>query len=514
MKIKLILVALFYSGIAMAQDLEKRDFENYTAEKMGDNINTEEYHELIPVISDNNELMYFSRRNHPLNDGGVKDKIDIWWIKRDSTGDDWSDDLHHMESKLNNNGYNFISTTLGDSWQEIVLGAVIFDDFTKSGPSRSSYDGEFWSRPEPMNIENWYNNNEEVHYHFGPDETVLIISAERDDTKGLKDLYFSKKGTNEDGETVWSEPVNMGNINTAGDDVTPFMDVDGETLYFSTDGRDGEGSYDVYRSKRLDDSWTNWSEPENLGTGINTAESEMYFFIAGANDYAYLSRGEKTSDNGDIYRVELLDIQEVTVCGIVKDSITGEPLPQSIVVYANSKGEVLGEVEADDDGKYCVTLAKGDEYVLTPRKDGYYAKDFFVTIPEAPESATMEKDLPIPPITADKLDVIVYFAFDKYEFSPDYFDRLNELNQELNRYVGVDIIVEGHTDYIGTQAYNQALSERRAQAVADYLIDLGLDKDRVTVKGYGEDRPAVEGRGPDARAKNRRVEVVLDKGEE
>lgn len=509
MKMRILLFALFITQIAVAQDSGKRDFKNYTSDIMGENVNSPEHHDIVPVVSDDNELLYFGRRRHPDNERGVKDRIDIWWLKRD--GADWGTDLHHMESKLNNNGYNFISSNFGGSWTSILLGARIFDDITKSGFSTSTYDGEFWSKPEKQNIENWYNNNPEVHYHVTPDENIIIISAERDDTQGLKDLYVTKKTTNEEGEVVWTEPMNMGNINSAGDDVTAFMDFDNKVLYFSTDGRGGEGSYDVFRSERLDDTWTNWSEPENLGTGVNTAESEMYFVIAKADDYAYFSRGEKTSGNGDIWRTELLDLSEVTVCGIVSDSVTKEPLAQASVVATDSKGNVVATVESDDDGKYCVTLDAGDEYALTPRKEGYYAKDFFITIPDTPESAEMEMDLPVPPIEAGMLDVIVYFEFDKYEFSPSYFDRLNELNQELSRYVGATVKLQGHTDYIGAKAYNQALSERRAQAIADYLFGLGLSKDKVTVEGFGEDRPAVDERTPEARAKNRRVEVVIEK---
>ncbi len=504
---RILLFALFITQIAFAQESGKRDFPNYTSEIMGENINSPNHHDIIPVVSDDNELLYFGRRHHVKNDGGVKDRIDIWWLKRD--GDDWGTDLHHMESKLNNNGFNFISSNFGSGWDNILLGAILFDDITKSGFSTSQYDGEFWSKPEKQKIENWYNNDPEVHYHATEDEDIIIISADREDGMGAKDLYLTRKTTNEEGEVVWSEPMNMGNINSAGDDVTAFMDFDNKTLYFSTDGRGGEGSYDVFRSERLDDSWTNWSEPENLGTGINTSESEMYFVIAKADDYAYFSRGEKTSENGDIWRTELLDLSEVTVCGIVSDSVTKQPLPQASVVVTDSKGNVVQTVESDGDGKYCVTLDAGDEYVLTPRKEGYYAKDFFLTIPERPETAEMTLDLPIPPIEAGLLDVVVYFDFDKYEFSPAYFDRLNELNQELKRYVGATVRLEGHTDYIGSSAYNQGLSERRAKSVVDYLLGLGLDSSKVSSEGFGEDRPAVDERTAEARAKNRRVEARI-----
>lgn len=505
MKIKLVLLALFFSSVALAQDL-KRDFKNYEAEKLGENINTSNYHEIIPVISDDNELMYFSRRNHPDNVAGVKDKVDIWWIKKDSVGDDWSDDLHHMESKLNNRGYNFISSTIGDSWTEVIIGAIIFDDVTRSGPSTTTYDGKFWSKPEKMIIEDWYNNDDQVHYHLTPEENVLLISAKRDDSKGEKDLYVSFKG-----EEGWSAPVSLGNINSEGDDVTPFMDYDNKTLYFSTDGRGGEGSFDVFKSTRLDDTWTNWSEPENVGDAVNSEESEMYFFIAKADDYAYFSRGEMQG-NADIFRLELLDLKEVLVTGVVTDSVTGSPLPAR-VVYTSKDGKTKGEVQADKDGKYEVVLPTGAEYTLTPRYAGYFAKDFDLAIAERPETNPIEFDMAIPPIEPTVV-AIVYFGFDKDEFTPEYFESLNEVYELLSRYEGGFIELGGHTCSIGDDNYNMSLSNRRAKSVANYLSSLGLDADKIKSAGFGETKPAEPNNTRAGREKNRRVEVSVSLGEE
>jgi outer membrane protein OmpA-like peptidoglycan-associated protein len=500
MKIKFILFALFLSSVALAQDL-KRDFQNYEATRLGDNINTTSYHEIIPVISDDNELMYFSRRNAPENVGGIKDRVDVWWIKKDSTGTEWSDDLHHMESKLNNKGYNFISATMGNSWRQAVIGQVIFDDVTRSGPSTTTYDGEFWSKPEKMMIEDWYNDDDEVHYHMTENESIMLISAKRADSKGEKDLYVVTKT-----EEGWSAPKSLGNINTAGDDVTPFMDYDNKTLYFSTDGRGGAGSYDVFRTTMLDDTWTNWSEPESIGESVNTAESEMYFYIAKADDYAYFSRGEMSGD-ADIFILELLDLKEVLVTGTVTDSITGKPLPAR-VLYVSKDGKTKGEVQADANGKYEVTLPTGMDYTLTPRYAGYIAKDFSLAIPERPETNPIVFDMAIPPVP-EGVAAIVYFAFDKYEFTPEYFARLDAVYNVVQRYEGANISLEGHTDSVGPDVYNQALSERRATSVARYYTDLGLPASKTSSIGYGEKKPADTNSTSKGRQNNRRVEVVI-----
>jgi outer membrane protein OmpA-like peptidoglycan-associated protein len=306
-------------------------------------------------------------------------------------------------------------------------------------------------------------------------------------------------------EEGWSAPKSLGNINTAGDDVTPFMDYDNKTLYFSTDGRGGAGSYDVFKTTMLDDSWTNWSEPESIGESVNTAESEMYFYIAKADDYAYFSRGEMTGD-ADIWRLELLDLKEVLVTGTVTDSITGKPLPAR-VLYVSKDGKTKGEVQADANGKYEVTLPTGMDFTLTPRYTGYIAKDFALSIPERPETNPIVFDMAIPPVPEGILDVIVYFAFDKYEFTPDYFARLDEVYNVLQKYEGVNISVEGHTDSVGPDAYNQGLSERRAKSVATYFTDLGLPAGRISSIGFGENKPADTNANSKGRQNNRRVEV-------
>ena len=308
-------------------------------EALDKNVNSE-YSELNPLLSPDGKVLYFSRRNHPDNVGGVADKEDIWYSELGNDGK-WQL-AKNMGTAFNNSGPNFVNTiqavTPDGKSAIMVLGNKYLPKGNSgevvkmvAGVSISSNVGGEWSDPVALNITNDYNYNEKANYFLTNNRRTMLLSVERDDSQGDRDLYVSFMQD----DSVWTEPLNLGKvINTASEESAPFLAADDKTLYFSSKGLSGYGGSDVYVSRRLDDTWTNWSEPENLGPEINSPQEDLFFNIPANSEYAYYSRGV-SENNTDIFRVKLPIMRSpeiwVTVKGKLVDAKTGEPIGAKII---------------------------------------------------------------------------------------------------------------------------------------------------------------------------------------
>ena len=269
-------------------------------EKLDENVNSS-YIEQSPLLSPDGKTLFFSRRGHPDNIGGVDDMEDIWFSELDEETHEWKP-AQNLGPPLNTIGENFICSITEVNGEMVVL---LGNTYLKRGVmgdglsiTKLKANGK-WDKPQNLIIENQYNYSDQVDYYMSQDGKIIIMSLERDDTNGDRDLYVCF----ENPETgVWSEPMNLGNIiNSADTEEDPFLDVDNETLYFSSRGFKGYGGSDIYVSKRLDDSWTNWSTPENMGRGVNGPADDAYFNIPSTGSHAYFTRGNMDDDT-DVYR--------------------------------------------------------------------------------------------------------------------------------------------------------------------------------------------------------------------
>ncbi|MDZ7607913.1 MAG: hypothetical protein U5K79_20560 [Cyclobacteriaceae bacterium] len=274
---------------------------DYVPVALGSAINSE-YNELRPLVTPDGKLLYFSRQNHPENTGGVKDDEDIWFSERDTLSGDWQM-AKNVGRPLNNNGPNFISSISRDGNTMLLLlgNAYYSKNRMTQGVSMSvkQEDGT-WARPNNLDILNDYNMSPRANYFLTSDMKSIVMSVQRKDSYGDRDLYVIF--LQEDG--TWSQPINLGaQINSAAEESSPFLASDDKTMFFSSKGFSGYGGYDIYLSRRLDDTWQNWSEPENLGTGFNSKEDDIFFNFTENDEYAYYSRG--ANNNIDIYKVKL-----------------------------------------------------------------------------------------------------------------------------------------------------------------------------------------------------------------
>lgn len=257
------------------------------------------YEELKPVLAPGGKRLYFSRLANPYNTSSAATDEDIWYSDVDTTTNTWSEPMR-MPGVLNNTGPNYVNnvSVTGDT---LILG----NQYGKKGKMRAglSYsvnvNGQ-WSMPQTIAIENDYNISEHSNSFVSLKNGVIIRAIQRAETFGERDLYVS----------FWNgvyatEPVNMGAvINTDMEESSPFLAPDNKTLYFASKGHSGFGGYDIFVTRRLDESWTNWSKPENLGTAVNGAADDEFFSLTPCGRFAIFSK-KVSVHNADLFKISI-----------------------------------------------------------------------------------------------------------------------------------------------------------------------------------------------------------------
>jgi len=488
-------------------------------ERLSDNVNSP-YIEHSPLLSPDGNTLFFSRAHHPDNTGGIDDYEDIWYSERDEETGEWKP-AKNMGAKLNTQGPNFISSITSDGKNIILL---LGNRYTKSGKMRagvsiSRKEGDTWTEPEPVEIKDDYNYSPKADYFMAKNKEVLLMAIERDDTYGYRDIYVSFK----EDDNVWSEPMNIGNtVNTAAEESAPFLDDDMETLYFSSDGYSGYGGSDIYVTKRLDDTWKNWSEPENMGSGINSETDDIYFNLPEVGDYGYFTKGIKEEDT-DIYRFAIDDLYKrpepeapvlATVKGKVLDTKSGNPVEADVVAERLPDGKEVERTTSDPNtGDYQLKLPYGARYGFRAEADGFISESENIDLNETSGDTTViTTNLMLTPAEPEVKVVMnnIFFDFDKSDIKTSSIPELKRVIQYFKDDVVEVIEVAGHTDSIGSQEYNVGLSERRAKSVQNYLVTKGgIDKSKIKVKWFGETQPWVPNSSISNRRKNRRVEFKV-----
>jgi outer membrane protein OmpA-like peptidoglycan-associated protein len=476
--------------------------------------------ELNPLLSPDGKTLFFSRRNHPENVGGEDDIEDIWYSELDSTGH-WQ--LAKNMRQFNNTGPNFINTISSvtpDGRTAIILlgNRYLPNGKMMAGVSLSSNIGGTWTTPVALEITNDYNFSEKANYFLANNRRTLLMSVEREDTRGGRDLYITFMGS----DSSWTEPINLGDvINSAGEESAPFLALDDRTLYFSSNGFSGYGGSDLYVSKRLDDSWTNWSEPENLGPEINSTLEDLFFNIPANSEYAYYSRGI-SENNADIYRVKLPILRKpeawVTVRGKIVDGETGRPLGAKVIYERLPDGKETGIAQTNPEtGEYEIRLPGGSIYGIRAEAPDRVSESQNLDLTGITEDRTIDvrdfnlENIKVTAIAEDVTVVMnnVFFDFDKSELKSESHPELNRIVSLMKERIGMEIEVAGHTDAMGPESYNQGLSQRRARAVVTYLSENGIDMRRLKVVYFGESKPVDDNETEEGRTKNRRVEFKI-----
>lgn len=372
------------------------------------------------------------------------------------------------------------------------------------------------------------------------DKRTLYFSSIRDEGYGGSDIYYTKK----DEKDRWDDARNIGAaINTPYDEEGIFVTDDGKTLYFSSNGHSTMGGFDIFKSEFVDGKWSN---PVNLGYPINTPDNDVFFTMASSGQRGYYS-SKKADGYGsqDLYIITFLGAakpminnternliayrarqvfateleprieQNIILTGVILDAITLEPLQATIEIVDNTKNELIGSFESSSStGTYLISLRAGFNYGIAVNREDYLFHSENFDIPIDAASRKIKKDIMLKKVAVGSKIVLnnIFFDFDKSTLRPESTAELDRLYQLLVDVPTLKIEISGHTDNIGSASYNQKLSEERAKAVVDYLLDKGISRDRLTYMGYGFTRPVATNETEEGRQLNRRTEFeVLEK---
>ena len=497
----------------------KKNISSLTAQKsnkqnLGVSVNSE-LEELVPVISPDGKTLYFVRQGHPSNIGYNKkhEDQDIWFsTKRDSGS--WTTAVN-IGTPLNNGNNNAIYSVTPDGNSLLLLGKYHKDSASENGFSISHKTYSGWSFPENLNIKNYYNLNKYVTAFLTNDGKTLLLSVQRNDSYGDLDIYVCFLNSNNE----WSEPMNLGNvINSNKSDTAPFLASDGVSLYFSSDGHGGYGQYDVFVSRRRDSTWKNWSEPENLGPTINSAGWDGYYTIPASGDYAYFISSDNSFGKGDIFRTllpkKVRPKPVILVSGKVINAKTKEPIEAKILYEVLPEGKEIGIARSNPyNGNYKITLPAGKKYGFRAEAAGFISVNDNIETYNLSEYKEIERDLELVPIEIGQMVRLnnLFFDFDKAIIRNESFPELDRVVKMMNENPDIVIQISGHTDDKGSIEYNQKLSEARAKAVVEYILQKKIDKERLEFKGYGKTKPITDNDTEEGRQLNRRVEFIIIK---
>jgi OmpA-OmpF porin, OOP family len=477
------------------------------AVNLGANINTE-FKEVAPVISPDHRILYFTR-DSPENIGGGNQ--DIWYSTIDSLGR--FSKARNLGSPVNNERNNYSSSITPDG-QTMLVGNIYTNDGSSGGNglSISRRVGEKWAFPEKLNIHNYNNRGKYTSAYLANNGKTLLVAITRDDTYGGEDIYvcFQDKNGN------WTQPLNLGSrINTAADEYTPFLASDLTTLYFTSEGFPGFGAGDIYMSKRLDETWKNWTEPVNLGPAFNTPLSDFYFTIPASGDDAYFVSSARSTGATDIFKIKLpKQLQPnpvVLVYGKVLNAKTKAPLSAEIYYEILPQGEESGKANADQLGRYKIVLPSGHLYGFRASYPEYLSVNQNIDLKETKTYTEIEKDLFLVPIEVGEIIRInnLFFESSKSDIQEASFPELNRLAETMRKNPRLEIEISGHTDDIGSEQDNIKLSQERANKILIYLYNKGVEFARMRAKGYGEAKPITVNTSDESRMQNRRVEFVI-----
>lgn len=401
---------------------------NFKSKVKGD-INTV-YHDGPITISEDGKTMYFSRNNFVKNN-----------LKKDKTG---------------------------------ISNLKIY---------KASYVDSVWTNIEelPFNSDDYSTG----HPALNNDGTKLYFASDMPGGIGSSDIYYVDINTN----GSYSEPKNLGKIvNTNGNELFPFLNSE-NGLFFSSDGHHGLGLLDIFGT--VADKNNDIISVINLGVPVNSSKDDFSFFMTADGTTGYIaSNRDGGIGSDDIYSYDR--VLPLKAEGTVTDAINDKPIANATVTLLDAGGIKIEELTTDDDGYYEINIDRDADYKLVASHPKYDSYSKVITSKNIDKTTTSIKaDIALNPIQ----DIIklaelntIYFDFEKYNIRTDAALELNKIvNMMLNEYPDMIIRIESHTDSRGSMAFNDWLSQERANSTFDYIISQGVDSSRITeYKGYGE----------------------------
>ncbi len=485
--------------------------------------------EYLPMISPDNELLFFTRAYEQKNLGDiVARKIEeLVLSNRESAVIDFNSG--DALPKPFNVGDNYGGVSISVDNKELFVCACSMNEkkynncdifVTQYEYIENEKTGKMeykWS--ELKNLGSGINgeNTWEAQPSISADGKTLFFATNRPTSKG-QDIYYSKR--KEDGS--WGKARSIGSkINTSMNEKSPFMHTDSKTLYFAGQvggRRKGAGDFDIFYSKQ--DSNGKWGEPKNIGYPINSERAEEALIVSLDGSMAYFSSGRFSDGVGgkDIFAFEPPEEAKPEKVVIVKGTLSdekGDPVKEASfkINYADSKKEEEVKVKSDD-GKFAlvVNMEKDDKVLITTKKKGHAFKSRIIEKEDVKKGGVIKgKDIQVEKIKVGKPYAIndITFATNSFELNDKVKFILSGFVDYLKENPSVKIAVHGHTDDVGDAKENLTLSQNRADEVKKYLEKSGIKSSRLSAKGFGETKPKMKNTSEYNRAKNRRTEFII-----
>ena len=504
---------------------------NCFIDNMGTAVNSsfDDYHAVI--LNDNSGLYFTTRRKQEKQayavDGKLKETI---LISKKKENDSYS------AAELCDNKFKEFESL--HSISKNGKYAILYNSKKGGDLYEMKMDGKKWKVKPIKAINTSYH---ETSASLSANGDTLYFCSDRKKGFGGYDIYMSVR--NDKGKL--SKPKNIGDvINTSSDEISVFICPQGNNLYFSSKGHQTMGGFDILKTSLENGAW---KQPENMGFPINSAFDDVYFSISDDGKSGYLSSNKAGGYNGqDIYKIVFLgepkmfvyqtenrflsdhavltryDVQSAkveeekttTVQGIVKDGKTKEPLFASIELSDIERSMLLATFTSDSNtGQYTLILPSGVNYGVSVKKEGYlyYSENFNVS--ESTESQTINQVIELNKIEVNQVIVLknIFFDLNKTTLKPESTVEIENAYKLMVDNPTIEIEISGHTDNVGSAAYNKKLSQGRALAVVNALKAKGIDASRMKSVGYGSEKPIASNKTEAERAQNRRTEFKVIK---
>lgn len=496
-------------------------------------------HEYFPMISPDNEVMYYTRvvDKNTLGDGTIfksgNIREEFYFSKRPDIKSLF--DSGNPENAPFNDGSveSYGAATLAVDNKEMIFCAC------KTEMVNTSYGPQKYKNCDLYSTTYQTGDDGKIHWtpfeNLGPainspdgwegqpslsaDGKTLYYTAYRPDTRN-NDIFVAHRKA--DGS--WGEAVPFDHVNTDGKDKSPFLHQDSETLYFVSqvsDTRKGVGGLDIFYIRK--DEKGNWTEPKNIGYPINSEADELGIFVSIDGEIAYYSSSERGDWN--IYSFELYEEARPQSVAIVKGDLKdedGEPVKDATIEIAYEGSDEVTEVKVNgDDGKFAaiVKTSKPQDVMVTVKKEGNAFDSKVITkkeieeMKEEPKNVKIEgTELSVKELKVGEAYTIndILYATNSYELNSRSKFILKGFARFLKENPTISVLIQGHTDDVGDDNENMKLSDNRAKGVKQYLVSLGVDSSRLKAKGYGETEPKVANDSDVNRAKNRRTDFVIE----
>lgn len=467
---------------------------------LGNSVNSPCY-DYRPKISPDGNTLYFTRILCPNNDENF-----LFYSERLPNGE-WSE-AKKFPAKFND-GQNPIYVYSISPDNNRLLITMVINGKRKLCTLERTPNG--WSEPQIMELGVNLPDTDAT-FCMNNEGNVLLFTYKGNDAISERDLYVSIYQSGK-----WSYPKHTGKvINNGSRILSPFLAADGITLYFASVRTGGMGSWDIYMTKRLDDSYTQWSEPINLGSDINDSGHNETFVIDAKGEYAYFNANNGSFGGNDIYTVRLKEKVKpnpvVLVKGKVINQKNNEPLGALIIYEYLEDGREAGRAQSITGvGEYQITLLAGKKYAIIAESKGYYSVNENLDLTTITQSQTISKDIYLIPLEIGQNIRLnnIFFERGKYYIKPESIHELNRLVKLLQENPEMKIEISGHTNNLGPAEANRILSENRANEVKKYLVSQRISPDRIRIVGYGSSKPVGDNNTEEGRKLNQRVEFTI-----